>query len=844
MILIMKIGMNIHKIIGMISLLACVHTLYASTDKTQNQPDSVYIFPYPTLNDAGRRGMQFVWSSDGEKWQNIADGQVFVKCDFGPWKRMYKPYLTQSRVDGSWHCYWDLTPDGEAMAYVSSPDLMRWKPQHFFMTSEKGQYAVADCNKPIRKTVWIGGKQVDGWALKVAYEQIVAMNRYGDHRAYRQALREERTVDDKKRFAGLKPVTAHIKVERELTKPISEHLIGVFFEDLNYAADGGLYAELIQNRDFEYSSKDGNKDKNWNSTYAWGIQGDGITFTIGTDQPVHVNNPHYAILDVHAPGSAFMNAGFGGIVAKKGEKYDFSMFSKVLGGGKGGKTLVQLVTKEGKEIARTVMKLSSKDWKKQSITLTATEDADSTILVLSPQTVGCYALDMISLFPQKTFKGHKNGLRADLAQAIADIHPRFVRFPGGCLAHGDGVDNIYNWKETIGPLEARKPAPNIWRYHQTRGLGYFEYFQFCEDINAEPLPVVAAGVPCQNSGINGPSHHSTNIITANGQQGGIPMKEMGQYIQDVLDLIEYANGDAKKTVWGKERAKAGHPAPFNLKYLGVGNEDMISDVFKERFTMIYNAVKEKYPDIIVIGTTGPFSEGTDYEEGWAFADELGIPMVDEHNYNTPGWFIHNQNYYDHYDRDKSKVYLGEYAAHLPGRPSTIETALAAALFLTSVERNGDVVAMTSYAPLLAKEGCIQWNPDLIYFNNKEVKPTVDYYVQQMYGQNAGNEYISAEVLLDNNQISVKKRIGTSVVRDGKTGDLIVKLVNMLPVCVNAHLEIPSLKGINAIVTKTLLMGNPVDVDVVPVSETIGISDKFPYELPAYSFTVLRIQASK
>ncbi|WP_238482989.1 MULTISPECIES: alpha-L-arabinofuranosidase C-terminal domain-containing protein [Bacteroides] len=828
----------------MISLLACVQTLYASTDKTQNQPDSVYIFPYPTLNDAGRRGMQFVWSSDGEKWQNIADGQVFVKCDFGPWKRMYKPYLTQSRVDGSWHCYWDLTPDGEAMAYVSSPDLMRWKPQHFFMTSEKGQYAVADCNKPIRKTVWIGGKQVDGWALKVAYEQIVAMNRYGDHRAYRQALREERTVDDKKRFAGLKPVTAHIKVERELTKPISEHLIGVFFEDLNYAADGGLYAELIQNRDFEYSSKDGNKDKNWNSTYAWGIQGDGITFTIGTDQPVHVNNPHYAILDVHAPGSAFMNAGFGGIVAKKGEKYDFSMFSKVLGGGKGGKTLVQLVTKEGKEIARTVMKLSSKDWKKQSITLTATEDADSTILVLSPQTVGCYALDMISLFPQKTFKGHKNGLRADLAQAIADIHPRFVRFPGGCLAHGDGVDNIYNWKETIGPLEARKPAPNIWRYHQTRGLGYFEYFQFCEDINAEPLPVVAAGVPCQNSGINGPSHHSTNIITANGQQGGIPMKEMGQYIQDVLDLIEYANGDAKKTVWGKERAKAGHPAPFNLKYLGVGNEDMISDVFKERFTMIYNAVKEKYPDIIVIGTTGPFSEGTDYEEGWAFADELGIPMVDEHNYNTPGWFIHNQNYYDHYDRDKSKVYLGEYAAHLPGRPSNIETALAAALFLTSVERNGDVVAMTSYAPLLAKEGCIQWNPDLIYFNNKEVKPTVDYYVQQMYGQNAGNEYISAEVLLDNNQISVKKRIGTSVVRDGKTGDLIVKLVNMLPVCVNAHLEIPSLKGINAIVTKTLLMGNPVDVDVVPVSETIGISDKFPYELPAYSFTVLRIQASK
>ena len=553
-----------------------------------------------------------------------------------------------------------------------------------------------------------------------------------------------------------------------------------------------------------------------------------------------MNNPHYAILDVQTPGAAFVNAGFGGIVTQKGEKYDFSMFSKVLDRRKGGKTIVRLVTKEGKEIARTTMIISSKDWKKQSAVLTATEDADSVMLALSPQSVGEYALDMISLFPQNTFKGRKNGLRADLAQAIADIHPRFVRFPGGCLAHGDGVDNMYNWKETIGPLEARKPAANIWRYHQTRGLGYFEYFQFCEDINAEPLPVVAAGVPCQNSGIGGPSHHSTDIITSNGQQGGIPMEEMGQYIQDVLDLIEYANGDAKKTVWGRERAKAGHPKPFNLKYLGVGNEDMISDVFKERFTMIYKAIKEKYPDIIVIGTTGPFSEGTDYEEGWALADELGIPMVDEHNYNAPGWFIHNQDYYDHYDRSKSKVYLGEYAAHLPKRPSNIETALAAALFLTSVERNGDVVAMTSYAPLLAKEGYIQWNPDLIYFNNKEVKPTVDYYVQQMYGQNSGNEYISSKVSLDNNHISVKNRIGVSVVREAKSGDLIIKLVNMLPVSVNTDLEIPSLKGKNAMAVRTILTGQPSDREVRPVSGNIEIGEQYLYELPAYSFTVIRI----
>lgn len=812
----------------------------AHIDEIMNGPDSVYIFPYPTLNDGGRRGMQFVWSSDGENWQNVADGQVFVKCDFGPWKKMYEPYLTQSRVDGTWHCFWNLTPDGEAMAYVSSVDLIKWKPQHFFMASEKGKYAVENCNEPIRKTVWIGDKQVTGWALKVAYKQIIAMNRYGDHRAYRQTLRGERTAQDGSRFAGLKPVTARIKVEEENTKPISEHLIGVFFEDLNYAADGGLYAELIQNRDFEYSPKDENKDKDWNSMYAWSVQGNNAIFTIGTDHPIHANNPHYAILNIQEPGASLVNEGYGGIVVRKGEKYDFSMFSKIMNGKKGGKTVIRLMSKDGKELARTTLSVSSRDWRKQTAVLKAVADADSALLAISPQVEGEYALDMISLFPQKTFKGHKNGLRADLAQAIADIHPRFVRFPGGCLAHGDGVDNIYNWKETIGPLEARKSAPNIWRYHQTRGLGYFEYFQFCEDIGAEPLPVVAAGVPCQNSGIGGPSHHSTDIITSNGQQGGIPMEEMGQYIQDVLDLIEYANGDAKKTVWGRERAKAGHPEPFNLKYLGVGNEDMISDIFEERFTMIYKAVKEKYPDIVVIGTTGPFSEGTDYEEGWALADKLGIPMVDEHNYNSPGWFIHNQDYYDHYDRKKSKVYLGEYAAHIPGRHSNMETALATALFLTSVERNADVVTMTSYAPLLAKEGYIRWNPDLIYFNNKEVKPTVDYYVQQLYGQNAGNEYITSKVSLDNNQTSVRKRIGVSVVRDVPSGDLIIKLVNMLPVNVNAELEFPLLKGKHMTAVKTVLVGRPDDKEVHPISENMDVGEQFLCESPAYSFIVIRI----
>lgn len=828
--------MNISKLlIGVALGQFLVHPVRAA------QPDSVYVFPYPTTNDNGRRGMQLMWSADRTCWNDVAGGMVFLKCDFGPWKHVYRPRLVQDRADGLWHCFWDLTPDGSAMGCASSSDLIRWTPQEFFMSGEQSRHEVKDGRMPVADTVQVGDKTIAGYALKVPYRMVEGLERHGIYRSALNAQRGERAEHDAARFAGLQTVNARITVDEGRAKPISENLIGVFFEDLNYAADGGLYAELVQNRDFEYSEADGNKDRNWNSRYAWSVEGEGMAFDVSTDQPVHPNNPHYAVLDVAQPGGGFTNTGFDGIAVKEGEKYDFSLFTRTPDGKGGRKAVVRLVDPQGKTVAETTVKLSSKTWKKREAVLKATATVAQARLVIIPQSAGRYALDMISLFPQKTFKGRKNGLRADLAQAIADIRPRFVRFPGGCLAHGDGVDNIYHWKETIGPLEARKPAANIWRYHQTRGLGYFEYFQFCEDIGAEPLPVVAAGVPCQNSGIGGPSHHSKDFVTANGQQGGIPMEEMGQYIQDVLDLIEYANGDAKTTRWGRERVKAGHPEPFNLKYIGLGNEDLISRVFTERFTMIYEAVRAKYPDIVVIGTTGPSCEGTDYEGGWALADRLKLPMVDEHNYNTPGWFIYNQDYYDHYDRHKSKVYLGEYAAHAPGRPSNIETGLAAALFLTSVERNGDVVSMTSYAPLLAKEGHTQWRPDLIYFNNTEVKPTVDYYVQQMYGQHAGNKYLPSTLTVDNRRHDVRSRVGVSVVKDGESGDLIVKLVNLLPVAVKTDVEIPSLAGHQAVGQKTVLSGRPSDTNAVPVESAMEIGEKFPYEMPAYSFTVIRIK---
>ena len=814
----------------------------ADVRDVMNAPDSVYLFSYAQAD--GRSGLKFAWSGDKERWHIVADSYEYLKSDFGPWgsgKKMYAPMLVQSRTDNSWHCLWLTTKSGQVMAHAASDDLLTWKAQSYFYPKDRGQYQPALAWPVSEESVTLNSQVQRGWTQRVPYTLIESLTRFADHKRYRQSLYDEQMADDPARFAGLKPVEAIVRVHGKQSKPISDHLIGIFFEDINYGADGGLYAELVQNRDFEYTPTD-NSRKEWNSGYAWSVvSGKDIDpVTIGTETPIHENNPHYAILHVPSSGVRLLNTGFDGIVLKKGERYDFSCFARTGQGGKGGKVVVSLIDKEDREVASATVKVSSKNWKKCKAVLTAEADVEDARLCIAPSAGGTYHFDMVSLFPQNTFKGRKNGLRADLAQTLADLHPRFVRFPGGCVAHGDGIDNIYDWKGSIGPLEARKPLRNLWGYHQTRGLGYFEYFQFCEDIGAEPVPVLAAGVPCQNSG--GGTQYGHDDLTKYGQQCGIPMEQMPEYVQDVLDLIEYANGDARKTEWGRKRAEAGHPESFNLKYIGIGNEDLITEVFEERFTMIYNAVREKYPEVTVIGTVGPFYEGTDYNEGWKLASKLDIPMVDEHYYVAPGWFIHNQDYYDRYDRSKSKVYLGEYAAHLPGRPSNIETALSEALYLTAVERNADVVTMTSYAPLLAKEGHTQWSPDLIYFNNSEVKPTVGYYTQQLFGQNAGNHYIPSTVILDNERDAVRKRIGMSVVKDDTSGDYIVKLVNLLPVEVKTKINMEDISLLRPIATKTVLKGAPTDKEAKPLTETFDVNGKnIDYTMPAYSFSVIRIK---
>ena len=809
-------------------LLSLQPAAFAAMHETTATPDSVSLFAYATRGDDGRSGLRFAWSMDGKHWFEIGQNYGYLRCDYGRWgsqKKMLDPNLKQL-PGGEWLCIWKLN-DHDGYGQARSKDLIYWEAQQYPRTTSDFEGT--------RVKAKIAGHEETGTVSQVPWSVVDGLTRTYERNQYRNSLYGERPVQDKERFAGLKPIKATVTAQPEETKEISDLLMGIFFEDINYSADGGLYAELIQNRDFEYDPSDREGDKNWNSTHSWKLEGENATFTISTSDPIHPNNPHYAVLKTNQPGAALTNTGFDGIALKAGEKYDFSLFARIPEGSKSGKLLVRLVDADGTVQGETTVTVSSRSWKTYKAVLTAKTSAD-TRLELRPQSAGEIELDMISLFPQNTFKGRKNGLRPDLAQTLADMHPRFVRFPGGCVAHGDGLKNIYQWKNTIGPLEARKPARNLWGYHQSMGLGYYEYFQFCEDIGAEPLPVLAAGVPCQNSACHGDLR--------GGQQGGIPMSEMGAYIQDILDLIEWANGDARKTKWGKIRAESGHPKPFNLKYIGIGNEDLITDVFEERFTMIYLAIKEKYPEMIVVGTVGPFNEGTDYVEGWKLADKLGVPMVDEHYYQSPGWFLHNQDFYDKYDRSKkTKVYLGEYATHISGRRANMETALTEALYLAALERNGDVVHMTSYAPLLAKDGRTQWNPDLIYFNNREVRPTTGYYVQKLYGQHAGDHYIPSQVNLDNQDSRVKLRVGSFIVRDSKTGDVIVKLVNLLPVSIETDVRLPGMDGIQSSATRTVLAGAP-EATPLPVTDTIEAGTSFKQELPAYSFTVIRLKTQK
>ena len=644
-------------------------------------------------------------------------------------------------------------------------------------------------------------------------------------------------------------------------KAISDELIGIFFEDISSSADGGLYAELLQNGSFEFSpaEKDG-----WGPGTAWKQVRPG--HSLGYIQPVSISNvdksftsPYNSntMMRLHVErarefydykgwrGFGLQNDGFDGISVKNGAKYNFSM--RVANVGTAKQVRIALIEPQGwgkdpkllSDIIIDIPAGGANDWKEYTTTLTPNADCQKAALQLLVLNEGDLYLDDVSLMPQDTYKGH--GLRKDLAQALADLHPRFMRFPGGCVVHGggDGFWNTYRWKNTIGPRHKRVQQKNTWGYHQSMGLGYYEYFQFCEDLNMEPVPILPCGVSCQ--GTNG----GWNMWPKQAQDVA-PMSEMDEWVQDALDLIEWANGDPAKSKWAKMRADQGHPKPFNLKYLGLGNEEKISPEFIERFKYLYEKVTKAHPEIVIVGTAGPGSHpgNPDYEAGWKLADELGMPIIDEHYYEPNKYFLSSRQY-DKYPRDrKTKVYLGEYAA----KDKKLIDALAEGLYLLHVERNGDVVCMTSYAPLFARKNATNWNPDLIYFDNERPFLTCSYYVQQMFGKSAGQYYYGDCVKFDGDANGVQQpqqdvHYGQSVVLNVKTHKLYVKLVNATDDEKEADINL-SRFPLKKQAVKTILTGAP-DAEnnfdqqpIAPKTETIKAQKKFDIDLPPYSMVML------
>lgn len=753
-------------------------------------------------------GLHLAYLTDGQQWKDV--GQL-CSSDYGPWgldKKMYAPFVIKAK-DGSWRAVWSVNQTAPCFAVAYSEDLISWRPQDYPIVREKGisnpvvyqmddgtfdiyiktsqgkRYvhasqdfrsfeedtipALADdvlwaYDKAVVDGKEYQGKEFDVPAVHLHYIRSWFAALSEDNRL--NSLPMPKTDADLSALAG-KEVVGNVKgqlfIDGSKQKRISDKLFGIFFEDISRAADGGLCAEMLQNADFEYNKED--RKRSWTATTAW----EGVNMAvISVENGVSQNNPHYAILS----SSPIYNIGWDGLHLQKGASYDVSLYARNLEGKK-KQLAVAIVNKEGLVIAEAKVKVEGTEWAEYHAQLVIKDKYEANSLegakfAIFPKGESKVGIDLVSLMPHDTYKGH--GLRRDLAEAIATmLKPKFVRFPGGCMLHGQGIDNIYHWKESIGPQKDRKPAYNIWNYHQTRRLGFYEYFQWCEDMGAEPLPVLAAGVPCQNS--------APDARGMGGQQGGIPMEDMPQYIQDVLDLVEWANGDPATSKWAKMRADAGHPAPFNLKMIGIGNEDLISTVFEERYLMICKAVKEKYPEIEVIGTVGPFHwPSSDYVEGWKIACENKhfIDAVDEHYYEQPGWFVNHQDYYDAYDRSQPKVYLGEYASR--GK-DPLDNALAEGIYLCGVERNGDVVEMASYAPLLSKDGYSNWSPDMIYFTNSKFRLTDSFIVQSMFGNCSGDTYITSTLDLPE---AMKKYVGVSVVRDSKTGKTWLKVVNALP----------------------------------------------------------------
>jgi len=631
----------------------------------------------------------------------------------------------------------------------------------------------------------------------------------------------------------------NIKVDKP-TAEIQPTMWGVFFEDINMGADGGIYAELVKNRSFEF----------YKPLMGWTVLQKQFTegaIQVLNRQEKNTTNPRFIRINANqsSKGSlGLINEGFRGMGIKKGLRYDFSvMYRQQV---TGVKMHIELINEKGDIIgsAELTPNGTGNAWKKQAVSFNSTAAEPKAKLKLWFEGTGVIDLDMVSLFPEDTWKKRPGGMRADMIQLLADLKPGFVRFPGGCIVEGYDLSQRYQWKNTIRPIEERQLIINRWNfefahrpapdYFQTFGLGFFEYFQLAEDIGASPLPILNCGMACQ--------FNTAELV---------PLDQLDPYVQDALDLIEFANGDVN-TKWGKRRAEMGHPEPFHLKMLGVGNENW-GPQYIERLKIFQKAIKEKYPDIKLVTSSGTDPNGDRFDYLNGELRKIGADLIDEHYYRRPEWFLQNASRYDNYDRNGSKVFAGEYAAQSDKTVSidnknNLRTAIAEAAFLTGLERNADVVSMASYAPLFAHVDGWQWTPDLIWVDNLRSYGSANYQVQKLFSTNKGTHVVSA--LVNSKPLTGQDSLYASAVIDKNTNEAIIKIVNSAaserPTC----LAFEGVKKLNAQATVTVLTAESLDkvntldlpTAVSPVTRQMALKGKkIDLTMPANSLIVFRVK---
>jgi alpha-N-arabinofuranosidase len=617
--------------------------------------------------------------------------------------------------------------------------------------------------------------------------------------------------------------------------PISSTMFGIFFEDINFAADGGLYPELVKNRSFEFQEP----LTGWHEVRGFSSKGlDTPKGEMGvhTEGPLNQSNSHYLRVRVYESGYSFYNTGFRGIGVENGGEYRFSAYVR----SGGPKSIRATITDEsGHELGSGKLEGFDGNWKHYETVIRANTTEQHARLNLIVDEKGSLDLDMVSLFPVDTWKNRQNGLRKDLVQLLYDLHPGFLRFPGGCIVEGRLLTTRYRWKTTVGDIAQRKTIINRWNnefdqrpapdYFQSFGLGFYEYFQLAEDIGAEPLPILNCGMACQ--------FNSSETAA---------LDQLDEYVHDALDLIDFANGPITSP-WGKLRAQMGHPEPFHLKMIGVGNEQW-GPRYVERYKVFAAALKAEHPEIKLVVAAGPFPTGEPFNSMWATWRQLHADIVDEHYYMSPEWFLSNTARYDHYDRSGPKVFAGEYAAQTVGSTSSEnrnnwKAAISEAAFMTGLERNADVVEMASYAPLMAHVNAWQWKPDAIWFDNLRSYGTPNYYVQKVFANNVGTRIVPVTS-------EAQGGLYTSASLDEHTQELIVKAINDSPNVTPAEIR---LDGINPSGTAKVTILESADLNaensfdhpkaVAPVSSTLDVkSGTIPVQLRPYSVTVYRIHA--